>query len=490
VKRGSSVSYENSQVTDKKPSSADLNAAAGLSAAARQSAAKFVGSLIVAAALAYLPAYPGLEPAGRSALFILLFAAGLWITEAIPAFAVALLAIGLEIAVLGRPGGVFATEPGQWTMFVAPWASPVIWLFFGGFVLASAANRTGLDRWLSRWVVARCGDRPQWILLGVMGITFVFSMFVSNTATTAAMIAMTTPLIASLPRKDPFAKALLLGVPFAAGLGGLGTIIGSPPNAIAHGALQGADKINFLQWMAFGAPPALVLFLVVWGFLLWRYRPASDHIDLSGLQTSEPIPQMLPLWQRATVMITFGITVGLWITGPLHGIPTPVVSFVPITIFTMTSVLGTAEIRSLQWDILLLLTGGLSLGVAVSETGLAAWMVDRLPVETLGPIGMALGLAYTCLALSNFMSNTAAANILIPIAAALGTSSPGPFVIPLALSASAAMCLPVSTPPNAIAFAQGRLQARDFLPGGLLVGVLAPVIAVFWCRWLMDTTTP
>lgn len=450
----------------------------------RKEPLKFFLSLVVAAVVAHVPNHAGLSPAGVWTLFILVLATSLWVTEAIPAFAVALLVIGLEIAILGRPGGVFATQSGQWKMFVEPWASPVIWLFFGGFVLASAAARTGLDRWLSRWVIARCGDRPTGILLGVMGMTFCFSMFVSNTATTAMMIAVTGPLIASLGKDDPFAKAMLLGVPFAAGIGGMGTVIGSPPNAIAHGLLSAEGGINFVRWMAIGAPPAALMFLLIWRFLLWKYPAAETRLDVSRLATEQPASEILPLWQRLTVMLTFTATVLLWMTGPLHGIPTPVVSFVPITVFAVSGVLGSDDVRRLHWDILLLLTGGLSLGVAVQETGLAAWLVDRIPTGSMGPLGITLCLAYLCAILSNFMSNTAAANIIIPIAAAF-SATPAPIVVPIALAASAAMCLPVSTPPNAIAFAQGQLQSRDFLPGGILVGIIAPTVTVLWCRWLM-----
>lgn len=447
----------------------------------RKEPIKFLLSLGVAALVSLVPSYEGLSSAGVWTMFIMVLAAALWISEAIPAFAVALLVIGLEIAILGRPGGVFATEPGQWKMFVAPWASPVIWLFFGGFVLAAAAARTGLDRWLSRMVIAKCGDKPSRLLFGVMAITFCFSMFVSNTATTAMMVAVTAPLVASLPRDEPFAKAILLGVPFAAGIGGMGTIIGSPPNAIAHGMLAG--EVNFVEWMVIGVPPASVLFLVLWRFLLWRHPAQTERLNV-GLLNNDASPQeLLPVWQRLAVMLTFFATVALWMTGPLHGIPTPVISFVPITIFAVIGVLGSREVRHLHWDILLLLTGGLSLGVAVQETGLAEWFVSRIPTGTMGALAITVVLAYLCAVLSNFMSNTAAANIIIPIAAAF-SETPVAIVLPIALAASTAMCLPVSTPPNAIAYAQGKLDSREFLPGGILIAIIGPLLAVLWTRWL------
>jgi solute carrier family 13 (sodium-dependent dicarboxylate transporter), member 2/3/5 len=447
---------------------------------------KLLACLLLALVMAFLPEHAGLSDAGRWTLFILLFAAGLWITEAIAAFAVALLVIAMQIAILGRPGGVFATAPNDWEIFVRPWASPVIWLFFGGFVLAEAATKTGLDRWLARRVLGRFGTRPDRVLLGVMAVTFFFSMFVSNTATTAMMVAVMAPLVGSLAPGDPYARALLLGVPFAANLGGMGTIIGSPPNAIAAGVLGPAHAVDFLTWMLAGVPPALVLLLVAWLYLRWRY-PGTAPVSLQALDRAPEVAHgraPLERWKRWWVVLVFVVTVGLWLTGAWHGVPSPVVSFVPIVAFAVVGVLDADDIRRLHWDVLLMLAGGLSLGVGVAETGLAQWLVGVLPVQGLGVVALAMALAYLTALVSNFMSNTAAANILVPIGLALAAGSEAQVVVPMALGASAAMCLPISTPPNAIAFASRKLAAGDFLRGGLVIGVLAPAVAVAWC-WLV-----
>ncbi len=441
----------------------------------------FGSVLIIASAVAWLPEHAGLTPAGRSALFILLFAGGLWVTEAIPAFAVAVLILSLEIAILGRPGGVYAQDPNDWQIFVRPWSSPIIWLFMGGFILAAAAAKTGLDRWFSILVLRRCGTRPATILLGIMAVTFCFSMFISNTATTAMMMAVTTPILASVATTDPFRKALTLAVPFAANIGGMGTVIGSPPNAIAIGTLQPVAPLNFLDWMFFGLPPALVLFALVWAFLVWKHPTTNPALRID-FGSSETDAESAARWKKLVVMITFFATVGLWLTEPLHHIPSPVVSFLPIMVFTVFQIVGPEEIRGLPWDVLLLVTGGLALGVAVAETGLATWMLEQFALEGRNPILIAALLALACSIFSNFMSNTAAANILIPIGIAVGTGVETEIVIPIALAASTAMCLPVSTPPNAIAFSQGHLSAKDFIPGGLAVGLLAPFLCVWWAR--------
>jgi len=446
---------------------------------------KMILAAVFAALIAFVPSYTGLEPAAMWTLFILIFAAGLWMTEAIPAFAVAILIIGLEILILGRPGGVYATGPKDWQMFVDPWSSPIMWLFLGGFVLGQAAQTTGLDRMMARFVLKWFGSRPSNVLLGAMGLTFVFSMFMSNTATTAMMMSVMAPVIAGIDKKDPYVKALLLGVPFAANIGGMGTIIGSPPNAIAAGLLSETHAISFVEWMMLGLPPAIVLFFIAWLFLRFAYPSKSIKLDLRGLGWETRTGSLLPMWKRILVFPVFMVTVLLWMTSSLHGMPTAVVSFIPITVFAVAGILNVSEVRRLQWDVLMLMAGGLSLGVAIQKSGLATWVLTLLPIESMGLLAIAFVLAYITTLLSNFMSNTAATNILAPLGIAMAVGFEPIVVIPLALGASAAMCLPISTPPNAIAFAAGDLKTTDFVRGGLLMGILGPLLAVLWVFWML-----
>ena len=375
-------------------------------------------------------------------------------TEAIPAYAVALLVIGLEVAILGRPGGFFARGGGDWEIFVRPWSSPLIWLFFGGFVLAAAATKTAL--------------------------TFVFSMFMSNTATAAMMVAVMGAVLKDLDEGDLFARALLLGIAVAANVGGMATIIGSPPNAIAAGALESIRPISFLTWIVIGLPPALVLCALGWLYLTRRYRSANSRIDLASLRDVRRQGESMPRWRRWLVVGVFALTIGLWLSGPWHRIPSPVVSFVPIVLFAVSGVIGPRDIRALHWDVLILLAGGMAFGVGVAETGLAGWLVERLPVDQLSDFSMALVLAAIAMMLPNFMSNTAAANILIPIGLAIGVGLERPVAVSIALGASAAMCLPISTPPNAVVYSKGWLASRDFLWIGVLIGGLAPLLVSLW----------
>ncbi len=445
---------------------------------------------LVAALLTVLlvPVFSELEPAPRRALFILVFAALLWITEAIAAFAVGILVIGLGIALLGNPEpllgdpeqGIFAKTDRDWEQFVVVLGHPLVWLFFGGFVLAAGMERAGLDRRLATRLLSQLGSRPAALLLGIMAVTFTLSVFMSNTATTAMMIAVLAPLLGRLDRR--FATGLLIGTAVAANLGGMGSLIGTPPNAIAVGVLsQGANPVDitFIEWMVIGLPLGAGLLILSWALIAKLYAAGIDRlpaIDWAG----DKIAEAVPLWQTRVVATTFVLTVGLWMTGPWHHIPTAVVSFLPIVVFTTTGIMGAQQIRGLNYDVLFLLAGGLALGQIVTVTGLADWIVGRIPTEGLGLLGVALIVSFATVILSNFMSNTAAANIIIPLGVTMAVGAEARIAVPIALSASAAMCLPIATPPNAMVYATGRCKKGDFLRMGLIIGLLTPPLAVAW----------
>jgi solute carrier family 13 (sodium-dependent dicarboxylate transporter), member 2/3/5 len=356
---------------------------------------KIAVCLLLGIGAAYFPEHSGLSADGRSSMMILIIAAGLWITEAIPAFAVALLVIGLQILLLGHDQGDWDSDQRDWEKYIATWGSPLIWLFFGGFVLSAAGEKTGLTRWLSDQLLQRIGSSPGLLLAACMGVTFVFSMFISNTAAAVMMVTMVMPIVSVLPERDRMRCGLLLGVAIAANLGGMGTIIGSPPNAIAAGALRPIQPIDFANWMLLGLPPAAFLLVLSWLYLRAVY-PTEDPSRLSlrerpSESTARPIA---PLWQRVLVMLVFGVTVLGWLTQAWHGIPVTVVSFLPICTFTAAKILDQQDVCRMRWDVLLLIAGGLSLGLAVTDTGLAGWLVERLPLSSLGSLGLGLVLAY------------------------------------------------------------------------------------------------
>lgn len=432
-----------------------------------------------------------LEPAAVRALFILLLAASLWVTDLVPAYAVGLLVIAMEIALLGRPQGVFAETSKDWEQFVGVLGHPLVWLFFGGFVLAAGMERCGLDRLIARRLLGRFAKGPAMILLGVMGVTFALSMFISNTATTAMMLAILAPLVSKPAGEEsdenPFSTALLVGCAVAANLGGLGSLIGTPPNAIAVGALaERGVTISFLQWMWLGLPPAVVSLLAAWGMLLWFFPSNSKPIDAAEqLAGVSHLNRPGAGWRRVVVSATLAATLALWLSSSLHGIPTAAVALLPIVVFTTTGVLSAGDIRGLSYDVLFLLAGGLALGEMLAGTGLSDWLVGLLPFEGMGPLAAIGSLALATVTLSNVMSNTAAANVLVPIGVAAATGFETQAALAIAYGASAAMCLPVATPPNAMVFSTGKVRARDFLRVGLPLGLLTPALGILWVRLIV-----
>lgn len=442
---------------------------------------RFLSFLLVAAIalLVWNQLTGSFPPEQRAVLFLFLLAVGLWVTEAVPAFAVGLLIMGYLVFALGTP--VLVDEPMEVRHYLNTWSSPVVWLMLGGFFLAEGLSRTGLDRMLFNLAIKPAGIRPARVLLAVMLTSAIASMFISNTSTTVLMIGAMLPLVHQLGRKEPFSKALMIGIPLAASVGGMGTIIGSAPNAIAAGAAAEAGaSIDFIEWMLLGVPVALTLVIAAWYFLLKLYPAGLSEVKLDLDLLEEPeLPGRRERWIVAGITL---VTVLMWMTTPLHGIHVAAISLIPIVGMTMTQVLGAAQVRGLPWDTLMLVAGGLSLGAAVVDTGLAERMASGLSLLTgLGiDVVVFAAMALITVLLSNIMSNTATVSLVLPIAVALMPGRELEMCLILGLCASCALMLPVSTPPNAVAFATGEIETRDLRPGGLLIGLLGPVLIIAW----------
>lgn len=413
----------------------------------------------------------GLTDASRICLMIFVGAAGLWVTEAIPPFATAIAVVVLCIYLLGSPAA--GAGASSYKIFLNPMADPVLVLFFGGFVLAVAASKHGFDVRIAKAFLQPFGKRPPMVLLGVISITALFSMFMSNTATTAMMIAIIAPLVRELDDRAPFRKALVLAIPFAANIGGVGTIIGTPPNAVAASVLtQQGTPISFFAWMLVGVPVAIVMLVVLWLLLLKFFSPKSEEL------TFHFGGELQPTWDLIIVTITFGLTVSLWLTGPLHHIPSAVVALIPVMIFTMFGIIDREDLRKIEWHVLILVAGGMTLGVAMSSTGLSDLLVGQLTFFNVSPQILLVVIVIGAVLVSNFMSNTSAANLLIPIVTAIAGMSPLAGAVAVALACSMAMSLPISTPPNAIAFATQEITTRDMARYGTIVSVFALVLLI------------
>lgn len=441
-----------------------------------------LGSIIFAFGLTYYLETPELQKDQIYVMFLLFLSIALWVTEAVPPFTVGLFIFGYLIFALGGYYSELHHEDSSKYVqkYVQTWSNSVIWLMLGGFFMAEAMQKVGLDKTVFKVTISKFGTQPKYVLLGIMLVTAVFSMIMSNTATTAMMIAAVIPFLDKLEKKAPFSKALLIGIPAAASLGGMGTIIGSPPNAIAVEALSSHGiNFGFLEWMAIGFPVSILLVVIFWLFLIKKYVPKLSTIDLSFLDNfDEHSNSKVFMMKRRFVASVLLLTLVLWLTGNVHGIPAAAVSFLPIMLLTMFRIVTSDNVRSLPWDTLMLVAGGLSLGLAIKETGLAAYYIDLLSAYDLNFYVLVVVFSLLTVVLSNFMSNTATVTILIPIAILLNTDNPIILPLVIGLSASAALFLPISTPPNAIAFSTERMDQKDFRYGGVVAGVLGPVIII------------
>lgn len=408
---------------------------------------------------------------------ILVLAGVLWVTEAVPLFVTSLLVIGAEALLLANPGGwpgLGFAGSGSMTFrgIMGAAVDPVLVLFFAGLVMASAAVNEKVDQTMAAWLLQPFVSGRRRMLYGVMTVTAVFSMWMSNTATTAFMLTLMMPLLAQVDPADPYRKAMLLAVPFAANIGGLGTPIASPPNAIALGYLRGAGvDVSFVKWMVLAIPLMIVL-LAALGWILWTLFPSQAKSEgVFKLSRAKLAPRGI------RVVGIFIITVGLWLSEPLHGLPASVVALLPVIALLLIGAVTREDINRIDWDVLLLIGGGLALGYGLNATGLDQRIVGLLPAGQ-GAFALAGVLVAATFVLSTLISNSAVSNLLLPVGLAASVGEPHllPVMLAIALTASLAMALPVSTPPNAMAYARGELKAVDMVKAGVPVGLLGVIL--------------
>lgn len=412
-------------------------------------------------------------------MFLLFFSVGLWLTEAIPAFAVSLFIIAFLVFALGNPH--LNSAPENIDKYAQTFSSNVIWLMLGGFFLASALTKTKLDETLFNFTLKIAGSKPRNLLVALMATTMVASNLMSNTATAAMVIAAVTPLISVLGKNSGLTKAILLGIPISAATGGMGTIIGTPPNAIAVGALENAGiEIDFIHWMLYGLPLSVILTAVGCLFLIRLFIKDNIPItlDIQSVNKAE-IPKELLLQRRIVVGVIL-VTVGLWLTTSLHGIKVAAICAVPLVTLTLTRILEGKDVQNLPWDTLLLVAGGLSLGLALENTGLLQHYTQKLVSFEINKLVTMFIFAFLTMIVSNIMSNTAASTIMIPVGMAILPEFKAEAALIIALASSTAMFLPVSSPPNAIVFSTGYLEQKDLRIGGILIGLLGPLLAIIW----------
>jgi sodium-dependent dicarboxylate transporter 2/3/5 len=426
-------------------------------------------SLGVATALYFLLP-PDCPEAARRTAFVFALAAFFWALEIFPLWVTSLLVVLLLIFTLGRPGGVLDMKREGYTVFLVPFSSPIIMLFFSGFMLSAAMEKYHIDKELVDRLLRRLGTKPGAILAGFMISTAFVSMWMSNTAATAIMLAICRPILGLLDSDDRFKTAMILSIPFAANIGGIGTPIGTPPNAIAIGLL--ADKgihLPFLSWMLM-AVPLVVLTLTISGFVLMKlFPPKHNNVNLM-------IEKKHKLDHNSRMVVgIFAVTVLLWVTSEWHKIPEALVALLAVGLLVGFHLLDKKDLREVEWDVLVLMWGGLAIGKAMEISGLAKWIVAMPVFQQTGSMLIVVMMVLGFL-LATLMSHTAVANLILPIALSLPTDNPIGLAVVTTLATSFAMALPISTPPNAMAFAEGNITSRQMLISGGLIGLIALVI--------------
>jgi sodium-dependent dicarboxylate transporter 2/3/5 len=415
----------------------------------------------------------GLSRPEAIALVILLATAILWVAEIIPLYVTSLAVLFFQIlwllpAIEGA--GLEATR----NDFLIAFFSDITLLFMGGFVLAALMNKYRLSNMLARSILKRTGTKPASILLSIILVSSVFSMWMSNTATAAMMFAIIAPIVQGLPNTNSFSKALALSIPFACNVGGIGTPIGTPPNAIAMEYLQYAGiNVSFTMWMVVATPLMLLLMLILWRVLLKLYPPGDIEINLE----TKPLDTLSK--GQIAVIVLFFLTVLGWLTSGSTGVSVGMVGLFVVLVAFGGNLLTTRDFKNISWDILFMLGGGLCLGAGLSKSGLTDVIAGIIPMDN--GFGFAfLVLLVLAAVMTTFMSNTATANLLIPVAVALPQ---GELIlaIAIALMCSTSMALPISTPPNAIAFGSGLIQSREMLRSGILLTILAMIGIAITC---------
>ena len=460
----------------------------------------FLGVCVITFFLAFVPtSFFGVDPVTAEPIFtltqqrviaIFVFTALMWILEVIPTWTTSVVAIVSILLTTSNKGLGFLIAKenvGALTNYkdvMAAFADPVIMLFLGGFVLAFAATKVGLDVQLAKVMLKPFGKNPKFVLLGVLLVIGIFSMFMSNTATAAMMLTFLTPVLATLPKDGGGRISLALAIPIAANIGGMGTPIGTPPNAIALGALQEAGyNITFAGWMLRMIPYVLVMLFIAWILLqkLYPFKAKSIELKIEGA------PVKVTPFQKYVVWVTFALTIILWVGESLFKVNSNIVAMIPFAVFSATGILKARHLEHINWAVLWMVAGGFALGTALNQTGLATKLIEIIPFSSWNALVVMLVGGFICYFLSNFISNSAAANLVVPILIVVGKAMAGnpafenmggvpAMIIGIAISASLAMCLPVSTPPNALAASTGMITTKQMATVGIVMGVLGFVL--------------
>ncbi|MCF7619817.1 DASS family sodium-coupled anion symporter [Bacillus sonorensis] len=472
-------------------------------------------ALFFAVILFFFP--EGLSHEGRMVLATTLWVAAWWITEAVPIPAASL----LPIVLLPLTGAL------EGSVVTASYGDPIVFLFLGGFLIALAMERWNLHKRIALHIISVVGTSTSRIVLGFMAATGFLSMWVSNTAAVMMMLPIGTAIIYQVSdvmkaerkdlaaEKEKFSKALIFGIGYAGTIGGLGTLIGTPPNLILAASfktLYGVE-ISFGGWMAFAVPVVVILLLAVWLYLTKVAHPIQMKQLPGGKELIQAEKRKLGKirFEESMVLLIFSFAAFMWVTrtflwdGKIPGIDdTMIAIFAASLLFLIPSLNKGGRIldwnvsKDLPWGILLLFGGGLALAAGFKETGLAEWIGGRLTVlDGFHFVVIVIVSTALVLFLTEITSNTATATMILPVLASLALAlnvHPFALMVPAAMAANCAFMLPVGTPPNAIIFASGKLKISEMVKTGFVINIFTLILiigAVFYILphlWGVDLT--
>ena len=446
---------------------------------------------LVALAIAMLPTevfgVEGLNPIQQRVIAIFVWAACMWIVEAVPAWTTSLLIIVIMLltvsdsAIAPLISGYDKSDLMSYKVIMNTFANPTVMLFMGGFILALVASKSGVDVSMARAMLKPFGSKPSVLLFGFMLVTAVFSMFVSNTATAAMMLTFLAPVLRQLPPTEKGTAALALAIPIGANIGGLATPIGTPPNGIALQYINGelGLGVDFGEWMMVMTPLMLLILVLSWVLLRFSYPFTAKKVNMHIMGGAKKG------WRTYVIYGTLAVTILLWMFEKVTGINSYVVALFPIGVFAITRIIKSSDLKDIDWACLWMVAGGFALGEGMSKTGLADNLVKAIPFDSWPAIVVLIGGGLICWLLSQFISNSAATALMVPILVAVGKGIEGPLgdyggigtlLVAVAMAASFAMSLPISTPPNAIAYSTGLIKTKQMFVTGMIVGVVSLVI--------------
>jgi sodium-dependent dicarboxylate transporter 2/3/5 len=397
----------------------------------------------------------------------------------------------------------------------ANYGSPIIFLFFGGFVLALALEKVNLHKRIALNIIKLTGTTPNRVVLGFMIATAFMSMWISNTASTVVMLPIAISVIKLLTddangftKGDKnFALSIMLGIAFAANAGGIATVIGTPPNSVLIGLLENQYniQISFLTWMSFGLPFSIVMIVAVYFVLVKLMFPCKDILfTASASLISEEIEKLGKISkEEKRVLMIFGITVFLWITRTIINSVFPglklsdtiisligAVSFfvIPMNFKKGNFILEWSDTEKLAWGILILFGGGLALAKGMASSGLVALITDTISAGNFNILFTVSLLIILMLFMTELMSNVALVAVLAPVVAGIAIGLNIPILnllIPVTMASSCAFMLPMATPPNAIVFASGYVQVNEMAKAGIILNFIAVGLLILYYQFVI-----